>query len=286
MRKFLTVAMMVMLSLFIGCNGYGCAIQPAAVRNGDSSFNGGHGKTEEVEKRLVEYISKRVVRVVVQCQVLDVESGKIVQEYKEAGWGTGAIIVSTDNYTLIQTAAHVIELKTTTSGDKVRTCDRFIIEQRDLNNKVIATYGNVGIVAKDDTRDIGVVRIPYNLGVSSKLADSVYIGQRIRILAYPWLRGIQKAHLSYASGYIATINLGRKNSLRKSPNQMRIDAFGFMGSSGGAVWTSDGKLVGIVTMLTGWRTFGGYIPQHSCLYGPSVEALKNFYREKGIKIVK
>lgn len=286
MRKFLTVAMMVMLSLFIGCNGYGCAIQPAAVRNGDSSFNGGHGKTEEVEKRLVEYISKRVVRVVMQCQVLDVESGKIVQEYKEAGWGTGAIIVSTDNYTLIQTAAHVIELKTTTSGDKVRTCDRFIIEQRDLNNKVIATYGNVGIVAKDDTRDIGVVRIPYNLGVSSKLADSVYIGQRIRILAYPWLRGIQKAHLSYASGYIATINLGRKNSLRKSPNQMRIDAFGFMGSSGGAVWTSDGKLVGIVTMLTGWRTFGGYIPQHSCLYGPSVEALKNFYREKGIKIVK
>lgn len=281
MKHTSAIVMMVVFMFFVGCNGYGCSMQPP-VRNGDISFNANSGSTEEVEKKLIDYIAKRVVRVVLLCQVVNIETGDIVQKYKEAGWGTGAIVVSTDKYSLIQTAAHVIETKTTLTGNLQKTCDRFSIEQRDVNNKIINTYDKVGILTSDATRDIGVLRVPYNLGVSSRLANSVLLGQSVRVLSYPSLRGIKNPQLSYSNGHIATINMGRENSLNKSPNQMRIDLFGYMGSSGGAVWTSDGKLVGTVTMLVGWRTFGGYIPQHSCLYGPSVVALKNFYKEKGI----
>lgn len=286
MRRMLTILMVVMTTLFVGCNGSGCAVQPGATRTGDTAFDGSHGKAEEVEKRLTKYISKRVVRVVRLCQVRNMKTGMIKEDYKEKGWGTGAIVVSTKHYSLIQTAAHVAETSEKTSGDLIRSCDKFLIEQRDLNNKVVATYGKVGILARDETRDIGVLRVPYDLGVSSRLATNVYIGQRVRILAYPWLRGIDKAHLSYSSGHIGTLNIPRKHSLRKSPNQMRIDAFGYLGTSGGAVWTSDGKLVGIVTHLTGWKPFlQDIIPQNGCLYGPTVEALRNFYKMKGIKEV-
>ena len=281
MKHTSTVMMMVVFALFVGCNGYGCSMQPP-IRNGDTSFNADGNSKEEAEKKLINYISKRVVRVVILCQIVNIETGVIIQKYKETGWGTGAIVVSTDKYSLIQTAAHVIDTSTTTKGNLQKTCDKFSIEQRDVNNKIINTYDKVGILTSDATRDIGVLRIPYNLSVSSRLANSIYLGQRVRVIGYPFLRGIKKSQLSYSNGHVATINIERENSINKSPNQMRIDLFGYMGSSGGAVWTSDGRLVGTVTMLTGWRTFGGYIPQHSCLYGPSVVALKNFYREKGI----
>lgn len=282
--NFITILMVVLM--FTGCTNGGCSIQPQSIRVGDADFIADKNNSQELaEKRLIEYVTERTVRITTHCQVVNTKTGKIIQKYKERGWGTGTILVSTKNYSLIQTAAHVTKVMEKTSGDLKMSCDKFFLEKRDSKNNIIKTYGKVSVYKKDIKHDIAVLMVPYNMGVSSKLADTSYIGQRIRLLGYPHLRGVSGTHLSYASGHIMTLNIGKQKTWNNTKGKARFSAVGYFGNSGGAVWNSQGQIVGIVTSMIGFRTLGGYVPQHGSIYGLDLEHIKKFYVEKQISIV-
>ena len=211
------VVVLIAVLMFTGCTNGSCTIQPPPIRIGDADFILDKSNSRElIEKRLIEYTTKRTVRITTHCQVVNTKTGKIIKKYKEHGWGTGTILVSTKRYSLIQTAAHVTKITEKTSGDLKMTCDKFFLEKRDTKNNVIKTYGKVSVYKKDIKHDIAVLMVPYNLGVSSKLADTSYIGQRIRLLGYPSLRGVSGKHLSYASGHIMTLNMGKQKQWKNS----------------------------------------------------------------------
>lgn len=276
-KRFGFVALMsILISTLIGLGCSGCVEvrKEPSLENYKSYFS----KQEKAEKRLTKYIVNRTVRVITYCKVVNLDTGKVVKKEKEYGWGTGAILVSARNYSYIQTANHVVDIKKTIQKDnRIRIC-RFGIERRDVYNRVKDLYkGGINVVAVDKNKDIAVLKIPHNFGVNSKIAATSHIGQDVKLIGFPALRGIKKAHLSYGSGKIATLNMGTKNSLRKMKYQMRIGIGGYFGNSGGAVWNNKGELVGVATLITGFRTLGGFVPQQDCLYGPGVRALREFY---------
>ena len=282
-----SVVMLIVSLMFMGCANDGCAVQPSVVRVGDKEFSSDIKVQSEIrERKLVKYIADRTVRITTHCQVVNTKTGKTITKYKESGWGTGAVLVSTKHYSLIQTAAHVVKVVEKAKGDLKYTCDRFYLEKRDIHNNVIKTYGKVSIYKKDTKHDIAILMVPYNLGVSSRLASSSYIGQRVRLLGYPYLRGVFGKHLSYASGYVMTLNIGKQRSWKNTKGLARFSAVGYFGNSGGAVWNSNGQIVGIVTSMVGFKTPGGFVPQHGSLYGLNLKYIKNFYNEKQVKYIK
>ena len=272
------------LLFFIGCSNNGCMIPSPSNRLGDVEFSAKRTPSEERKKVLLKYIAERTVRIIVQCQTIDKTTGKITQPYKPSGWGTGAVIKSTKNYSLIQTAAHVVSNTIKENSDLKKSCNKYSIEKRDLNNKVINTYDKVAIYKKNVKHDIAVLMIPYNLKVSSQFATSTYIGQRIHLLGYPKLRGVSGKHLSYAPGYIMTLNMGVQSTWKGTKDIARYSAVGYFGNSGGAVWDSNGKIVGVVTSMVGFRTLGGYVPQHGSLYGLDLKYIKKFYKDNQVDL--
>ncbi len=268
----------------MGSGGISCVIEQPSNRMGDIDFGIKASPGEKRHKELLEYISKRTVRIVIHCQTVNKKTGKITQPYKPSGWGTGAILKSTKKYSLIQTAAHVVSDSVKENSDLKKTCNKYSIEKKDLNNKIIATYDKVAIYKKDVKHDIAVLMVPYNLKVSSKFADSTYIGQKIHLLGYPKLRSVTGKHLSYAPGYIMSLNLGNQSTWKNTKGIARYSAVGYFGNSGGAIWDDNGKIVGVVTSMIGFRTLGGYIPQHGSLYGLGLKSIKKFYRENQVDL--
>lgn len=263
-----------------------CVVQNGYNRPGDLEFKSQWAVKQEKEERLLlEYIAKRTVRVISSCKIVNTKTGKVAQKYKESGWGTGAVIISKNNYSLIQTAFHVVDHTDTVKGGYKKSCDKFVLERRDLSNKITGIYDKVTIYKKNKTLDIAVLIVPYDLGVSSSFSDKMYIGQKIRLLGYPYLRGVSGKHLSYADGKILTINMGKQPTWKDVTDITRYSTIGYFGNSGGAVWTSEGKIVGIITSMTGFRTMlGSFIPQSGCLYGLGLNGIRNFYKQSGVEI--
>jgi S1-C subfamily serine protease len=283
-RRALALSLSFMLLTLIGCNA--CFNIPYG-KYGNNSFNGNQfQKSEEAEQRLLEYISHRTVRIAVMCKITNT-AGELIKGYHSKGWGTGAIVSSLREYSYIQTANHVVSQEIETSENLIRTCDKFEIERRDITNTITYTYrGKVQIVAKDTVNDIAVLKVFENMKISSTIAKDISLGESIRLLGYPYLRAIEEQHLSYSKGYIATLNMGKKNSILNADNQMRIATFGYLGNSGGAVWNTKGEIVGIVTLITGFPQFSGeIIPQNDCVYGPSYKDLIKLYENNNLNIV-
>jgi S1-C subfamily serine protease len=270
----------VLIFLSLGCNG-GCT-NGSNDRLGYKKFYGYHFiNNESVEKDLIKHIAKRTVRITVSCKVVG-PNNIVFDNYREVGWGSGAIVFSSKRYSLIQTANHVVSNNSSFFVVR-RICDKFTIERRNVNNQLISTYRDkVDIYATDRANDIAILKVYKNFGVSSAIAKEIHIGQSIRTLGYPHLRGIKKSHLSYSKGYIATINMGKYSNLNNAPYQMRVAVSGYFGSSGGAIWNLHGEIIGIVTMLTGFPHEYGYIPQQDSIYGPTADALRSFYHRNNM----
>jgi hypothetical protein len=270
-----------LLSVF-GCNS---CVDEQYKKYGFERYRNGFSKAEKLEKGLIDYITKRTVRIAVNCKVVDNTTRKVVEKYKENGWGTGTILVSTKDYSLIQTALHITAKKNKKVTEGTRICDKLYIEQVNTENRSISMYkGKVEILKINKKIDVAILKVFKNYRVSTPIAKDTYLGQGVRVLGYQWLRGVKSYHLSYEKGYIATHNIGLKNV--KIKGALRIGVAGYFGNSGGAVWNQQGELVGIITSLIGFGTLGGYVPQQNCLYGPGIEALRPFYkRHKDLSII-
>jgi len=274
--KFKYVPSFLLLAFFmISCNS---CVEVQEFQYNFERYKSTYVKPEQAEKALVQYITDRTVRVVVVCKIINNQTYEIVKDSYDAGWGTGTIIASSKNYSFIQTANHVAVNKPEIDKELTRTCDGFAIEQRDVDNKVISMFrGKVEVVAASSSSDIAVLKVYKDYKVTSRLARDTYLGQSIRIVGFPFLRGVIGNHLSYEKGHISTRNMGTKGEWMK--HEVRWGSAGFFGNSGGAVWNQQGEIVGTVVSLMAFRTLlGEVIPQQNCLYGPGTIALRAFYK--------
>jgi len=182
---------------------------------------------EQAEQALVAHITKRTVRVVIQCIIYDTRTNEVYKKKYDAGGGTGAIVYSSKNYSLVQTAEHVVNRNDAKSGHYIRKCTGFKIIRKDVNNTITDTVeGKVKILAVDKKYDIAMIQVFYNFGVQSKIAKKTYLGQSVRVIGYPANRYVRGSHLSYERGYIATKNMGTTN--------VRYGTAGYFGNSGGS----------------------------------------------------
>ena len=62
--------------------------------------------------------------------------------------------------------------------------------------------------------------------------------------------------------------------------QCRFIMDGYFGSSGSGIWNKKGELIGILTNGTGFNVSSGFI--FTSITGPGTDALKVFYKKKGI----
>lgn len=259
-----------MCLIVINCNAC-VTVKDASL---ESRLHKAFDTTEKRERELTEYIVSRTVRVIIRCVVTDM-NGNIVRDKFDAGWGTGAIILSKGEYSLIQTANHVVKNEPIVAWGYKRVCDGFAIEQRDINNKLVSRFdGKIVVYATDKDADLAILRVSYNYGVSSKIAPEVYLGQSVRVVGFPSLRAIEGAHISYERGHVSTVNMGKNTFVKYA---VRYGTTGFFGNSGGAIWNLRGEIVGTFTHMTGFSTDAGFIPQHGCVYGPGLRALIDFY---------
>ncbi|MCK5020536.1 MAG: trypsin-like peptidase domain-containing protein [Candidatus Peribacteraceae bacterium] len=230
--------------------------------------------TEDAEQILIKYIAKRTVRVIIRCTVYDIDTKKVTKKKYNSGWGTGAIIYSSNNYSLIQTAQHVVVNKDISNGTLIRKHTGFKFERRDINNKIIdSVETKTKIIAVSKKFDIAVIKVYHNYNIQSKFAKYIYLGQSIRVVGFPSNRFVKGKHLSYEKSYIATHNMG--------VSLVRFGTAGYFGNSGGAVWNQQGEIVGTIISLGGFRTiYGKYVPQQNHLYGPGIKTLRKFYISK------
>jgi S1-C subfamily serine protease len=281
MKKIISF-LAIFCAIFVGCNA--CLFEKNKTKYGLKIYN--NPVSEVPEKGLIEHITKRTVRILTQCKIVSLFLGITIKPYETRGYGTGIILVSTENHSLIQTAQHVIAKQTKNlSGGKKLVCDKIAVERRDKNNKILSVYSDqIEVVASKKAFDLAVIKIFENFGVSTVIADSLYLGQSIRVAGYPALQVVKSANLSYEIGQISTYNISKNKIMY---DLVRIGAAGYFGNSGSGVWDQKGRLVSMVSALSGFRNiFGEIIPRQNCMWGPGVKALKLFYSShKGLHIV-
>lgn len=139
----------------------------------------------------------------------------------DAGSGSGVIL---DSSGVIATNVHVLEDSTTVSI-KLQSGDVYRFESMTL-------------IASDEVKDIAIIKIPGFELPAAKLgnSNSARLGQDVFAMGAP-------------AGYEGTVSRGIISAIRDSGEGfklLQIDAAISPGSSGGALFNTDGELIGIV----------------------------------------
>jgi len=265
---------------FIGCVKYNI---PEKVQG---SFQWRGQDLRERQKALFKYITKRTVRVVIY-KATYLKKLKQTTGRTYAGWGTGSILNYKNGYSYIMTAEHVAPLMKKSIDENREVRYYYVLEYRNHKNKVIKYIRGAKIVATNAKIDISILKVKYNFKVRSVLAKRLYLGERVSIVGYPFLRGVKGAQLSYSHANVSTLLYFKKSPTEASPLLARWGGAAYFGNSGGAVWNYKGEIVGVVTMITRFKTFlGTYIPQQDCAYGPSIYAINYILSKNNLDFLK
>ena len=139
----------------------------------------------------------------------------------DAGSGSGVIL---DSSGVIATNVHVLEDSTTVSI-KLQSGD-------------VYRFDSMTLIASDEVKDIAIIKIPGFELSAAKLgnSNSARLGQDVFAMGAP-------------AGYEGTVSRGIISAIRDSGEGfklLQIDAAISPGSSGGALFNTDGELIGIV----------------------------------------
>lgn len=236
------------------------------------------------ENSILQHASERTVHVQIYRKLY--KGDKIFKEAQEYGWGTGTILYYKNLYSYILTANHVVDSdgdftlyfdKLTREFSVLRAEYFIVLERRNLSNEVVDKAVHVEVIKQDRLLDLALLKVPYNFGVKTKLAQKTLLGETIYSFGYPLQRGIEGAQLSFAKGYIKSINFP---GLNKMPGQVKIGTSLYSGNSGGGIFNEKGELTAAITLMTGWSLGDEFIPQQDCFYGPGAESIRHFLYNK------
>lgn len=214
-------------------------------------------------KPFVGYLLKRAVKIRVFYSCADRTTGEIKK--KKSG-GSGVVIYSSKKgFSYVLTAEHVVD----DESDNQATChiSNLYVDRYNSRNGLAGSYKAV-VVNSDSRVDLALLKVRKNMGVSTGLASSEYIGQQVHSLGFPvvlahW-RGVYPV---YTKGVISVVGVKTGKS-----EYTEFTAKIFYGNSGGGIYTNSGKLVTVTTMFY-W--YGG---RHVVYYGPSLKVIKKFLK--------
>lgn len=237
------------------------------------------------ERGLLQYINDRTVLVEIHCAKLDPGTLHPVSKYKRVGWGTGVILASMSGFSYIQTAWHVVdEARLMMHKGEPYDCSKVRFYRYTMDNKIRDVYkDSYKIVHHSVSLDVALIKVYRNYGVSTTIARRPLLGQEVRIMGFPGLRGMKGSNLSVERGVVGSVNL--RSERKKVSKPIRIAAAIYYGNSGGGVWSITGELVGTVNYMIGWGVFGVFITQQNCAYGLGSDVLRIFYSQKGMNIL-
>jgi S1-C subfamily serine protease len=156
-------------------------------------------------------------------------------------------------------------------------CDRFTVvtsSGKEINK--------VRVIFKSAKDDVAIVAVPGDLGVRSRISRTVSVGQSIHTMGFPYLKGFKSPVITYSRGFISAVGIKKEQTFMGLNNLVRFSIFGYVGSSGSAVWDGAGNIVGMISLQAGFNTFSGMIPQQDSLYGAGCNALIDLYQSIGL----
>jgi S1-C subfamily serine protease len=253
---------LVLLALtLVSCNCGGASVTSTEHVKGPDRPPGLSLNRREMGFELLSYIKDRTVHVTKDCGPKEgvtvvLVGTKVNPQTFLDGRGTGVILKSGIGGSYIATAYHVV---TTDKQYKAAfSCKFHIALSGALDKKITAV-----IVAHDEKRDLAILKVLPNLGLSTFVEyDSRFgvdtVGETVYVAGYPQIFADNKVYLSVTRGVLATVNVSPNNSAVDSGLFHRIDAQIYFGSSGGGVWNEDGDLVGLVDVIFAHDVEDGY----------------------------
>lgn len=199
---------------------------------------------KEVDNRSsISKMIQRTVRVERQCLGLDGAMHK-------AGYGSGVVLASGVEKSIIITAKHVIENK---------ECLYDVIDYRNQHNEA-------SVMSASEDGDIGTLQIKNNLHLKTEVDLKPYLGQEVTCVGYPGNPlDEDKKYLSVTKGNIATLWVNNE--------YIRVTTEGYFGSSGGPCFSNQGKLIGVFSAMWGGFVGNQYFPRNGQYYITPVKFL-------------
>lgn len=213
-----------------------------------------HSSGREDQRKLIKYIRERTVQIRTDCTP---KEGVVVvgidypAAYYGDGRGSGTVVRSTKHGSYIFTVSHVVRMQNL-EEEKYFDCKYYVILDKsiDKSGKKIEAE----IVVDSVGYDIAVLRIDQDLGLSTEVELNPFTGETVWAAGYPRVRasGRGSVMLSITNGTLATIDVKWG-----SATVYRFTAQSYFGSSGGGLWSVDGKLIGVISNLAGFESNDG-----------------------------
>lgn len=220
---------------------------PPPISLPEQQMQGGVSEREHL-RQLTTYFTERTVSVLRDCSAkkgivfFDINNPNRILD----GRGTGVIVKSKETRSYIYTEAHVVVLE-----DKYKKgfiCNIYINRNDNLGNK--NTRMKVEILSFDSDRDIAILKIDKNLGISTKLETAPFVGEKVWAVGYPTqLISRKTKRLSITEGTLATLKVPASNNTDIAGYYHRVTSQIYFGNSGGGIWNINGKLVGTAAAM-------------------------------------
>ena len=172
-----------------------------------------------------------------------------VRTSKGVNGGTGVVL---RNH-LVLTAEHVVTNHSTV-----------LVERYDKDGKKLFS-SRAHVVKVDEKNDLALLNVEKSLGVRTRIAKRVSLGESVITLGFPYDRDSKKrTYLSYSKGKVNTV----------TDKRIRFDANVFFGSSGGPVFNKRGRVISVVQK--GYSYFPAY-------YGVRPKVIRKFLKKVKLK---
>ena len=202
----------------------------------------------DYQKQLMTYFTERTVSVSIDCTA---KKGVVFFDVRNPnrlldGRGTGVIKKSKEKRSYIYTAAHVVVMEE--KYKKYFTCKVYVNRNENLGNK--STRIEAEIVAANDDRDVAVLSVERDLGISTEDEKDTFVGESVWAVGYPvQLVSRKTKKLSITEGSLATLKVPASGNVSTEGYYHRVTSQIYFGNSGGGIWNIEGKLVGIASSM-------------------------------------
>jgi len=199
--------------------------------------------SRQSNKQFIQYLSDRSVIIVNICNPKD-HGRYLISPKPIKSRGSGVIVTSKKEGSYIFTAAHVVD-NPNKSG---LICTAYV--KKNTANKNIDEYlERAAVIIFDSNKDAAILKVSSNYGIRSFLELHPFAGENVWHVGFPTQIGAKsKLLLSATKGTLATLGVYHKDP-EKYGKYIRVTAELYKGSSGGGVWTVEGKLVSITSYL-------------------------------------
>lgn len=249
MKKKLFSSTTALFFLLVACNCTGSSQHQTPTVFSDKALTTRANQRQE-DKAFLHYLTQRTVQVKFRC---DPKENVVIIGLSDAGAkaygdsrGTGTIVRSREGASYIFTATHVVTLSRA-ADEKAFDCKVSITLDPSLDSDQVEIPAEVFV--SDKNRDLAVLKVERDLGISTDLETSPILGEDIWAIGFP-VQVYNRRHLalSITRGTLATLSVKSPN-LSRDGYFHRVTSQVYFGNSGGGIWTREGKLVGIVCFL-------------------------------------